>query len=181
MKVTGDVAEANFRYDRTSIVLHWATVVLVAALWLSAQAIDGLFPRGEARVPMRSVHMLMGVILGGIVLARLYWRTTRGARRPRPTDLLDKGAVGVHHLLLTALVAVVLLGLANVWMRGDTFFFLFTVPAFDPANTGLRHLVAGAHEWVANAILILAGVHGAAALFHHYVLRDSILRRMLPR
>jgi cytochrome b561 len=30
-------------------------------------------------------------------------------------------------------------------------------------------------------VLILAGLHAAAALFHHYVLRDGVLRRMLPR
>ena len=36
------------------------------------------------------------------------------------------------------------------------------------------------HNNVAWALIIIAGVHALAALFHHYVLRDGILRRMLP-
>ena len=47
-------------------------------------------------------------------------------------------------------------------------------------HQSLRHLVGDWHALAANAILIVAGVHGAAALFHHFVLRDATLRRMLP-
>jgi cytochrome b561 len=36
------------------------------------------------------------------------------------------------------------------------------------------------HELLANALLILAGIHTAAALMHHYVFRDRTLVRMLP-
>jgi cytochrome b561 len=36
------------------------------------------------------------------------------------------------------------------------------------------------HYWVATTIIMLAGLHAAAALFHHYVLRDDVLWRMLP-
>jgi cytochrome b561 len=42
------------------------------------------------------------------------------------------------------------------------------------------HLIGGWHALAANAILVVAGVHAAAALFHHYILRDPTLRRMLP-
>jgi len=45
----------------------------------------------------------------------------------------------------------------------------------------LRHSIGKLHETVANAILLVAALHAAAALFHHYVLRDSTLRHMLPR
>lgn len=36
------------------------------------------------------------------------------------------------------------------------------------------------HEWFANAVLIVVGLHAGAALFHRYVLRDEVLRRMWP-
>jgi cytochrome b561 len=42
------------------------------------------------------------------------------------------------------------------------------------------HRIGGYHALAANALAILAGLHAAAALFHHYVMRDDILRRMLP-
>jgi cytochrome b561 len=37
------------------------------------------------------------------------------------------------------------------------------------------------HERLANALLILAFLHAAAALVHHFMLHDQALRRMLPR
>ncbi|MDR3416440.1 MAG: cytochrome b/b6 domain-containing protein, partial [Nevskia sp.] len=86
----------------------------------------------------------------------------------------------LHHLLLALLVAAVVLGVSNVWVRGDTFFVL-KIPEFDPGNRALRGLVGDLHAYVTNAIVILAGVHALAALYHHYILRDSVLRRMLPR
>ena len=38
----------------------------------------------------------------------------------------------------------------------------------------------GWHELAANTIVILAAIHAAAALVHHYLWRDGVLRRMLP-
>ncbi|MFD2270102.1 cytochrome b [Undibacterium arcticum] len=73
-----------------------------------------------------------------------------------------------------------ILGVANVWVRGDTLFNLFTVPAFDPANKALVHQVEDLHQLAAYLVLILAVLHAGAALLHHYVLKDAVLRRMLP-
>ena len=70
----------NNRYDRRTIVLHWMTAVLVAMLWLSAQVIDW-FPNGPARVNMRSVHVLLGVVLSAVLARRIVWRSLAGTRR----------------------------------------------------------------------------------------------------
>jgi cytochrome b561 len=60
-------------------------------------------------------------------------------------------------------------------------FMLLKIPAFDPGNTALRESVEELHSWSANLLLIVAGLHAAAALVHHFVLKDDILRRMLAR
>jgi cytochrome b561 len=49
-----------------------------------------------------------------------------------------------------------------------------------PRDRALGHDLQSWHATAANAILVLAGIHAAAALFHHYVWRDGVLRRMLP-
>jgi cytochrome b561 len=85
-----------------------------------------------------------------------------------------------HWLLYALLIIAVALGIANVWVRGDVIFNMFQVPAYDPGNRALIHLIGGWHALAANAVLIVAGAHAAAALFHHYILRDATLRRMLP-
>ena len=94
--------------------------------------------------------------------------------------LMELAARLTHWALYLLILTTLMLGVANVWMRGDVIFNLFTVPAFDPSNRALRTLIGDWHALAANAILILAGVQAAAALFHHYILRDGVLRRMLP-
>ena len=78
------------------------------------------------------------------------------------------------------LIATVALGLANVWVRGDTLFGLVTVPAFDPGNRALRETVEDWHGLAANILLVVAALHSAAAVAHHFILKDDVLRRMLP-
>jgi cytochrome b561 len=99
-----------------------------------------------------------------------------GCRQP-----LDKTARLAHGVLYLLLIVTVLLGVANAWVRGDTLFGLFKIPAFDPGNTELRESVEDWHGLSANILLALAGLHAAAALLHHYVFKDDVLRRMLPR
>jgi len=169
------------RYDRRTIALHWLTAALVIGLWLLGQAIDW-FPKGSPRSIARSTHIALGVALAWVLVRRIWWRLGGGLHLPPAgSGALDTLATLVHKLLYVLLVGTVVLGLANAWVRGDTLFMLVKIPAFDPGNTALRGTVEELHSWAANIVLIVAGLHAAAALLHHFVLKDDILRRMLPR
>ena len=175
-----DAGALVLRYDKKTIFLHWATALLVVLLWGIAQVIDD-FPSGALRVDARSVHITLGVTLLVVLALRIFWRLRDGRQLPSAEGgVLGFAAHAVHYALYALLAAEVVLGMANVWMRGDSIFNVFTVPAFDPANKALRRQVGDLHGLVANVILIVAGVHAAAALFHHYIKRDGVLRRMLP-
>ena len=121
------------------------------------------------------------MLLALILLYRIGWRVTAGRRLP-PAEpgLLHALATLVQFALYALLIATVALGVANVWVRGDTLFNLVTVPAFDPGNKALKSDVEDLHALLANIVLIVAGVHTAAALFHRYVWKDDVMRRMLP-
>lgn len=169
----------GFRYDRPMILLHWLTALLIAAAWLGAQAID-LFPRDQ-RPPVVSLHMLAGLAVG----LMLVWRAALrfGGRVALPAaepGLMERAARATHVVLYALMAALVVLGIANAWARGDSLFGLLSLSAA-PAERDLRRAIGGLHELAANAILVVAGLHAAAALFHHYVLRDGVLRRMLPQ
>ena len=168
------------RYDHATIIFHWLTAGLVALLWILAQVID-FFPSGMPRTSARSVHIVLGVALLVIVLTRLVWRFTRGHRMAverTPTEIAAKALHGFLYLLLIALLAA---GVGYEWVRGDSIFGLFRIPQFDPANAkALRETVGDVHGTIATIILIAAGLHAAAALVHHFVMRDGVLRRMLP-
>lgn len=170
----------NPSYDRPTRQLHWASALLVLGLWALGQSID-FFPKGTPRVTARSLHISFGVLLAVLLALRVRWRLSGGTRLP-PADagLPGKLAAVMHGLLYLGLLAAVVLGLASVWIRGDTLFNLFTVPAFDAANKTLRHDVVELHGLVANILLALAAAHAAMAIWHHRVLNDGVLRRMWP-
>lgn len=168
-------------YDGRTILFHWLTAALVAGQWVLAHYIDA-FPRGPLRVDARSTHITIGVLLVVILIARIGWRN-RGGRRLAPVahPLARTLAKGMHYLLYLALGAVLLAGIANAWIRGDSLFNLFHLPSPAPGDKALRGLGEEVHEWLANGILILAGLHAAAAVLHPIVWKDTVLKRMLPR
>ncbi len=175
------IAEPTVRYDSASIVLHWTTAALVVLLWAIAQVID-VFPRGTPRVTARSVHILLGVVLAVVLVSRVVWRLRLGRRMPMATPgVMGYAAVIVHYGLYVLVAAAVVFGILNTWVRGDSIFGLFSLPKLAPGNTGLRGTIGELHEVSANAVLIVAGLHAAAAMFHHYALHDEVLRRMLPQ
>jgi cytochrome b561 len=168
------------RYDGISILLHWITAALVVVLWTLGQTID-FFPKGAPKIDARSTHFLLGVTLGIVLLVRIAWRA--GAGRSLP--LADSGWAGVaakivHYGLYTLLAATVVLGIFNAWQRGDVVFNVYTIPKLVPGDLVLKRTLEELHGDFADIVLILAGLHAAAALAHHYLLRDSVLRRMLP-
>jgi cytochrome b561 len=167
-------------YDATTIRLHWLTAGLIVALWLSAQ-VFGVF-HGPPEIYLRSFHMTLGAALALVMAVRVTWRFTSGRSLPgADTGVMHTIARITHYLLYTVAAATVLLGFLTVWMQGDNIWNLVTVPVYDASDKGLGNQMRGWHGLFANAILIFAGMHAAAALFHHYVLRDGVLHRMLPR
>jgi cytochrome b561 len=168
-------------HDPRTIRLHWWTAALVAALWIIAQLIDD-FPRGLPRISARSTHIVLGVVLVLVVARRIGWRALHGRRLEVPGPRWLGAAAGAVHLLLYAgLVAVLLLGITNAWVRGDNLFGLVAIPKLLPGHAQLRPAIESLHKILANALVILAVLHALAALFHHFHLKDDVLRRMLPR
>jgi cytochrome b561 len=168
------------RYDRATITLHWLTAILVSLLWTSGQTVD-LPPAGLLRIDYRSLHITTGVLLAVVFITRVVWRTAHGEALPPEGNVwLARLASIVHWVLYLLLPTALVLGLANVWARGDVIYNLFQIPALDPGDGALRRLIGDWHALAANAIMIVAALHAVAALFHHYVLRDGVLRRMLP-
>jgi cytochrome b561 len=59
-------------------------------------------------------------------------------------------------------------------------FFGLTLPPLIGPNEGLAEQLEELHETIGTLGYWLIGLHAMAALFHHYVLRDATLSRMLP-
>ena len=170
------------RYDRVAIALHWLTVALVLSLF----ALGELW--GYAHRPLRHylvvLHMSLGVLLGLTVAARIVWRFIPGHQvKPAVTGLTETLARIVHWLLYVLLAIQSLFGWYVRWSEGEamSFFGLLIPSPLTPVPPETHHQIQELHGWVGWAIVIVALGHAAAALYHHFVLRDAVLARMLPR
>jgi cytochrome b561 len=165
-------------YDKTTIGLHWATALLVIVLWVMGRTIHFL-PRGPLRIDAWSMHILFGITLAAVLIARIFWRSVHGRRLPAA----DRGmfqvlAKTVHWLLYALLVTVVTLGVINVFAHAFPLFNVWHFAQLGDKAFGRR--INSWHNLAANVIAALALCHAVAALFHHYVIRDAVLGRMWP-
>jgi cytochrome b561 len=169
-------------YDGIAIALHWATAVLAFANFLLAQT-WGWFAKPTKGL-MEDTHMSFGVLLTAVILARIIWRWLPGHQ----VTSIEAGWVRVasqttHYVLYLLLIAEAGLGFAFRWGAGRpmAFFGSGIPPLIGEIARPLRRQLREFHEWIGWAIIVLALLHAAAALYHHYVLRDRVLARMLPR
>lgn len=165
-------------YDRLTIALHWITATSVVVLWIIGQTADWI-PDGPVNTTYWSIHVVVGFVLAAVLIWRIMWRGTGGRRLPAA----DSGAVhalaqATHYLLYGLLLTVVVLGIANAFVRGYNLFDLVSLPQVGDRELG--HSITEWHGLAANILLALALFHAAAALVHHYLWRDGVLGRMLP-
>jgi len=169
-------------YDNVSIWLHWATALLVVANFALAETWDW-FPK-SARELMEDGHMSFGVLLTAVIIVRIAWRLTPGHAVATITGgWVRLASKSVHYLLYALLAAEAVLGFAFRWGAGRPmeFFGLGIPPMIAEMARPDRRFLRELHEWNGWAIVIIAGLHALGALYHHYVVKDRVLVRMLPR
>ena len=177
------MTDSKMRYDPNTLALHWATALLVVTLFGLAE-LWGFLPRGTPlRHNLQGLHISLGLLLAGVVVLRIIWRAGFGRSLPEVASSLPYWAAkGVHYLLYCLLIGQIVLGFLFRWAQGEafTFFGLFAVPPAFAPDKALAGTIGEVHNLVGWSIVLLAGLHAAAALFHHYALRDNTLNRMLP-
>ena len=168
-------------YDRVSIWLHWLTALLVITQFALALLWDG-FGRPAHRT-MVMLHMSFGIILTLLIVTRIVWRLMPRHQVPSlEAGWVGRAAKGVHYLFYVLLAAEAVLGFLTRWWEGRamSFFGLLIPGPFGEGNRPTHEMLMEWHEKIGWAIIIVALGHAAAALYHHFVLKDRVLRRMLP-
>jgi cytochrome b561 len=172
------------RWGAIAQLLHWLIVVLIIMQVTLAVMADDL-PAGVRKIALLARHKSIGITILMLVIVRLLWRwanpTPELPRTLRPYEMTL--ARVTHALLYVLLILIPLSGWMMSSARGFpvSWFGLFTLPDLVPKNRPLYNTLVTAHVtlawWVLGAVLVL---HVAAALKHHFWLRDDTLRRMLP-
>jgi len=171
------------RYGAVAQFFHWIIVVLIVVQYVLANQADNL-PLGVAKIAVLARHKSVGITILALVLLRLIWRLM-GEVPVSPPDMSrwQKQSSRIsHRALYTLLIATPMAG----WLMSSarnfpvSWFGLVTLPDFISPSRPAYEWLHDIHEFLALTLFCLALLHIAAALKHHFVDRDNVLRRMLP-
>ena len=171
------------RYGIPAQLLHWGMLALFVALYVVAESFDEL-PKGPEKFQLIGLHKSLGVAALVLVALRMMWRAVNPvpAAPADTTAMQQKIAGALHALLYVCMIAMPITGYVTSVAGGHPIevFGLFTLPDLVGPNHDLAEFAEDAHKAIWVGIMVLVGLHAAAALFHHFVVKDTVLRRMLP-
>lgn len=169
------------RYDAVARFLHWLVVALVSVQFVLGWTMPDVH-RDTQPVGLIAWHLLVGTALLAAMACRIAWRATH---RPPADDLsqpLRAISSATHCALYALLVTVPLLGWINASSRAwkVTLADAIPLPALSSAGSAFGHAMGDVHGVLAWVLFGLIGLHVGAALLHRFILRDSVLQRMMP-
>jgi cytochrome b561 len=181
------------RYGQVAMAFHW----IIAALLIANIAL-GLYmsdlPRTDPnKFAIFQLHKSIGLTVLVLSVLRLGWRLMNPVPRlpPGMHPLVRAFARGTHYFFYFLIIAIPLSGWlmvsASPLGNGTSYFGLFTWPNLPFWAGETREQLHGVHEtyefvhvYLAWTAIVLVPIHVAAALYHHFLLRDDVLRRMVP-
>lgn len=172
------------RYGSLTIALHWLMLLLLIAVYACIELRE-LYPKGsDPREALKTWHFMLGLSVFVLVWVRLIARLsgpTPGIEPP-PPGWQTLSAKIVHLALYLLMIGLPLSGWLMLSAAGKPIpFFGLQFPALIGENEQLAKQIEEVHEFAAELGYYLVGLHAAAALIHHYFIRDNTLVRMLPR
>lgn len=170
------------RYAKLSMTLHWLMLGLFVGVYACIE-LKGMVPRtSQLKSLFLGLHGVFGLSIFVLVWIRLLGRLKPAPSISPPLPFWQKALSRLVHVALYALmIATPLLAWLMLSAGGKPIpYFGIFLPSPLTLDPSLARQLKGWHEWVGNAGYWLIGLHAVAALFHHYVLGDNTLMRMLP-
>ena len=181
------------RYGQVAMAFHWIiALLLIANVALGLYMVD--LPRSDpGKFMIVQTHKSIGLTVLVLSLLRLGWRLVNPVPR-LPLNLhpgLKAFAHFTHYVFYFLIIVIPLSGWlmvsASPLGNGTGYFGLFVIPNLPFWAGQTREQLHGVHEtfetmhvWLAWSAIVLVPIHVAAALYHHFLVRDDVLRRMLP-
>lgn len=170
------------RWGAVAQLLHWTIVALIIVQFTLAALAEDLPPL--KKLGMLARHKSVGITILALAILRLSWRWLN------PTPALPEtlkpyqrvAARWTHALMYLLLFAMPLSGWMMSSARGFpvSWFGFFQLPDLVPKSKPLYEAMLTTHGVLALVLGGVAALHVAGALKHHFMLRDDVLRRMLP-
>eukprot|EP01037_Dinobryon_pediforme_P015524 gene15524-15671_t len=169
-------------YSPVARLFHWLTAALVLAAFILSEG----GPESRVFSPANSsgltLHETLGFAVFCLTLARLFWRIFDTAPQPVPMPKWMHLASSLAHFgLFGLLIAVPATAMLGSWLEGHALQF-YVFGAINPPmalSAALGKTILSLHTLLGDVIIWLAGAHAAAAIYHHVILKDNVLRAML--
>jgi len=172
-------------YGSLSKFFHWLLFFLVLAqVYFILQA--NLLPKGSPWIGflIGRLHKPLGLVILLFAILAYGWRLLNvHPRFPSSMKPWEKfAAYLVHHLLYLVLIIMPVSGLIMSTAEGQppNFFGLYQIPQFIEKNKMIGNFLFNVHNYTAILLITLIVIHILAALKHHFIDRDTVLKRMLP-
>lgn len=184
------------RYGIIAIALHWIIAVGFLGAYMAVYYRQWFT---EDKTPENwtalQLHLSIGITLAVFIILRIIWKLMNTTPKDVPgTKFEHIGAHAMHWVLYAIMIYMPITGYLGTGAPTE-FFSLFEIPKF--ADTALFHTVVEGWWGMtfkefevpmdfihknsgAFLIWILVAIHAGAALYHHYVRKDFVLKRMLP-
>jgi len=185
-------ANSSERYGSIAQALHWSIAVLFLVCYVAVYYRHWFtLPKTPANWLALQTHLVAGVAVAALVVARVFWffRSIQ-PDDPPGTRFEHLASHGMHRALYLFMIVMPISGYLGTGVAIE-FMGLGDIPSFK--DTGLFKSLGVVWETFekpvdfvhknsgAYLVWVLVLLHASAALFHHYVKRDDVLRRMLPR
>jgi cytochrome b561 len=170
-------------YGAAAIALHWLTALLLVTGFTLGFSMVGL-PFGRQKLQWYAWHKWVGITIWLLTWGRLLWRwRNQGPSMEFMPPWQQRTAAATHALMYALLVVIPLSG----WLYSSAtgvqvvYLGLLPLPNLVTKDKTMADMLRGLHVTLNFTLLALVCVHAVAALKHHFVDRDAVLARMLPR
>jgi cytochrome b561 len=172
-------------------LLHWAIAALIlfqlgSGFWM-VNGLEDLY----ARFALTQTHKSWGTVVFLLAIARVSWRMANpvAPRPPAGTERWERIGAALSHGLLYALILILpvsgwLMASASelqemYGVRNMVFGWVEMPDPFAPGDAALEAVFRTIHVGAAILLALTLLAHVGAALRHHLVLRDDVMRRMI--
>jgi cytochrome b561 len=169
-------------YGLVAQSLHWAVAALVVYQYLLADRAESATLFQQLGILAR--HKSIGLTIFALAAVRLVWNLTNPRPEPPPREPLYRRRLArFTHTLLYALIFIqpitgwVMSAAANIPV---SYFGWFTLPNPVAPRQAWVEPLQSVHAALFATLTAVVAVHAAAALYHHIVLKDDVLRHMVP-
>ena len=170
-------------FNKTAILLHWGIAFLIMAQFLiGLDMVD--IPKGpdSSRPFWFNTHKSIGIVLGCLILFRLYWRLRSGVpESPASSPTWERIAANLSHILLyLCMILMPISGLVgSLFSKYDLLFVGIKIPKFFEHDAFIKELMTITHQWTAYFLLTIICIHILAAIKHLLIDCDGVFERMM--